>query len=425
MDPLLVRLRAVRRRLVVVRAVEAGLLGAVAAGVAGLGVMILRILRPDWLPAGLAHPAGPLVLPPAGFVAVFLVRVVMGVALRRAAIAADRAAGLKDRLATALEVLEGTGHGEGAARPARELDARLLDQARDRAAGLDAASLPFARHVGSRGRMTLAVLALLVVGAFLPSRAGPVVAPSRAAPAARHLEEVGRTVKLTPELRERLDRAVARLQEGAARRGEVDRATSAVYRHVAAKSETRRLAEEVLAGPTEARFQAIVRAAAEGDAAGAVDAAADLAEGLSAPAGSGGMGPGERDTLGDDLEQAADRAEDAGLPELAGLLDDAARATQTPTERTDAAFARLAAGMTAALSEASPEGIEQALASVARVRTEVGLPAEPSQPGPEAQAPSRPLPPADGERRAPSVADTTAAEVRPSDRPAVRRYFSR
>lgn len=103
MDPLISGLGRIRRRLLAVRALEAGLAGTVVAAAPALMVTVLRILWPRLLPPILAHPAAALALLPCGFLAAFVVRLAAGVSLHEAARAADRAAGLDDRLATALE----------------------------------------------------------------------------------------------------------------------------------------------------------------------------------------------------------------------------------------------------------------------------------------------------------------------------------
>ncbi|MBE3070935.1 MAG: hypothetical protein IMZ66_11935, partial [Planctomycetes bacterium] len=106
MDPLPAMLGRIRRRLLAVRALEAGLAGAIGgAALAAVGT-VLRILAPQAMPLAAAHPLLPMVLIPAGFVAAAIVRLASGATLREAALAADRAAGLRERLATALEVLE-------------------------------------------------------------------------------------------------------------------------------------------------------------------------------------------------------------------------------------------------------------------------------------------------------------------------------
>ncbi|HUX14921.1 MAG TPA: hypothetical protein VMW52_00520, partial [Phycisphaerae bacterium] len=63
MDPLKKLLCRVRRRLLAVRAAEAGLAGALVGACAALVQTLLRIFWPRALPAGWAEPLWPLVWP--------------------------------------------------------------------------------------------------------------------------------------------------------------------------------------------------------------------------------------------------------------------------------------------------------------------------------------------------------------------------
>jgi len=428
MGPLIAILKRVRRRLLLVRAVEAGLAGAIAAGGAGLALTLARIFVAGLLPAALAGPAAPLVLLPAGFLAALAVRLAAGVSLRSAARAADRAAGLKERLATALEVIEGDARREGV------LDARLVEQAREAAAGLDGGAHRFWRSGGRRGRAVLGVLLVLLVGAFIPSRGGPLVAPGRAERAAEELQNAARGMAIAPDLRERIERTIARLRAGAAREGEVNRASADLYRAATEADRRRMAAEKVLAAPANQEFQSVVRAAGRGDRAGAAAGASALASNLKTPPGEGGMSPAARDRLASDLDGAAGRAQKAGLADLAADLDAAARATRQPGPGTDQALRDLAEGMTAVLAPEAPGGsVAAVIAGVRRARAEAGLPAEPAaavaaagaegpaSPGAETSGGPEPL--VEGPAAEGSGARAAGPEVRPEDRPAVRRYF--
>ena len=432
MDPLIASLKRVRRRLVVVRAAEAGLAGAGAAAVAALLVMLLRILLPTFLPAALGAPLAPLVFVPAGFAAAFIVRAAAGVSLRRAAVAADRAAGLKECLATALEVLDARGGPGGW--PPGVLDERLLAEARAAAAALEPSRLRLARSAGRRGRAVLVMLVALLGGAFVPSIGGPRIASHEGRRAADALGRAAETVALAPALRDRIERTVARLRGGSAQQGEVDRATAELYRAVVEAGRRRADAARALAIPADPKFRAMVEAGHRGDGVGAAAAASDLGGRLRSDPGSGGMPLEDRQRLAADLDGAAAEAKKAGLADLGDGLHSAADAARQPDERTGDAFRSLAATVTQALGGAPGGTVAVALSGVRQARVEAGLAPEPP---PKAPAPGAPVPPelpvagaANGgpgpriETGTGSAAVAIPPEVRPEDRDVVRRYFN-
>jgi len=197
-EPLIGSLRRVRRRLLLVRALETGLAGAIGAATFAAVVTLIRIFLPQYVPVASAHPALPLGLVACGFAIGFLVRLARGVSLHEAAVAADRAAGLKERLATALEVLES---GDQALSPGL-LDDRLLDQARAAAAPLDPARLVLGRTLGRLAKAALVAVFVLVAGAFVPSVGGPPVAPQAAERAAATLDRLAQQGSVAPLVRE-------------------------------------------------------------------------------------------------------------------------------------------------------------------------------------------------------------------------------
>jgi len=429
MDPLLAALKRVRRRLRLVRAVEAGLLAGIL-GTAAAGVLVLLrifILRPGVLLAD--APALPLLLVPGGFAAGFLARVLAGVSLRGAAVAADRTAGLKERLATALEVLEQTD------RPAGVLDGRLLAQAREAAAALDVARLPMARHLVSRGRVLLAATLGLLVGAFIPSVAGPPLAPRAASRAAETIGAAARGAPIAPALRGEIERALAHLRSPGATRADADRATAALWRAAADADRQRREGARILGGIEQPDVRQMARAAASGDGAGAAAAADALADKLGTEPGSGGMPLADRERLADTLDGARVEADKADLTALAEGLRGAAAAVGRP----DAAGAKdalrgLAGAMTAALGDEAAGGVRVLVAAAQGVRRDLGLADLPDadragpatadlsgEPGAALAHPDLVGVPGDASPGGPTP--SVPPDVRPEDRPVVRRYF--
>ncbi len=424
MDPLTAGLKSVRRRLVAVRAAEAGLVGALVGAVAGGVLTLLRIFLPQVLPVWVAHPVLPLGLVPFGFVDLFVIRLLEGTSLRDAALAADRAGRLKERLATALEVRDGCRPGF--------LDGRLLDQAREAAGRLDARRLPLATSLGHRGKAVLLAVLVLAAAAFVPPLAGPPLQPRAAERAAQALENLARDGTIAPTIRETLERTIARLRDAGVRQGDAQRATSAVYQSVARAEGARRETLRAVAEIDDPDVRRIVRAASRGDSSGAAGAATALAERVASDAASGGMPPEARQRLADSLTGAAAPAGRAELTDLERALAAAADAVRKGDPKAAEPLARLAAALADALGKERSVGVAAVVAAVGQARRTLDLaesvpPAvaeaiagravEPI-PGPAAAAASNGVGAAVGTSGA-----RVPADVRPEDREVVRRYF--
>ena len=463
MEPLIASLRRVRRRLLLVRALETGLAGAIGAATFAAVVTLIRIFLPQYVPVASAHPALPLGLVACGFAIGFLVRLVRGVSLHEAAVAADRAAGLKERLATALEVLESgdqalspggmptpplRGHaaGQGSNMPSQRhaghathrpglLDDRLLDQARAAAAPLDPARLVLGRTLGRLAKAAMVAVFVLVAGAFVPSVGGPPVAPQAAERAAATLDRLAQQGSVAPVVREKIEEAVAKLRRAAPRQGTADKATAAVYETVTRVESVRREAIKTLLQVDNREFQKMVREAAKGDAEAAAGAAKDLADKLSTPAASSGMPLADRERLADGLTGAAAAVAPKDLADLAKELAAAAEAVRRGESGAGEKVRRLADEMTKKLGEKPGGGVAAVVQAVGEARRTLGLaesaPAELTPPGalpagagsepPPAAAGTNPVP--SGEATAPPSPAVIPAEVRPEDRDVVRRYF--
>lgn len=424
MDSLTAGLKSVRRRLVAVRAAEAGLAGALLGAVAGAVLTLLRIFLPQVLPVWAAHPVLPLVLVPFGFVDLFVIRLLEGTSLRDAALAADRAGRLKERLATALEV-------RGGCRPGL-LDGRLQDQAREAAEHLDARRLPLATSLGHRGKAVLLAVLVLAAAAFVPPLAGPPLEPRAAERAARALENLARDGTIAPTIRETLERTIARLRDAGVRKGDAQRATSAVYQSVARAEGARRETLRAVAEIDEAEMQRMVRAASRGDSSGAAGAAAALAERVASDAASGGMLPEARERLADSLTGAAAAAGRAELTDLERALAAAADAVRKGGAKAAEPLGRLVAALTDALGKKRSVGVAAVVAAVGQARRTLDL-AE-SVPPAVAEAvagrAARPIPVPPAAAASNGVGAATGAggvqipaDVRPEDREVVRRYF--
>jgi hypothetical protein len=435
MDPLGKLLRRVRRRLLAVRAAEAGLAGALVGAGAALVQTLLRIFWPRALPAGWAEPLWPLVWPAAGFAAAFLARLFVGASLRQAALAADRAGRLKERLATALEVLDAA-----AESPGHALDAHLLEQARSVAERLAVPNSSLAKSLGQRGRMVLAAILVLASLSFVPSVAGPPLAAPAASRAADALTRAARDERIAPDLRQAVERSVGRLLEAGARRRDAEEATQEVRQAAAQAAERRRAAGEALQKIENPQVKKMVEAASAGDGAGAGAAAGELANRLRGEPGKPalsnaegtGMPPVERERLADALQGAAPAAAEANFARLAAELQAAADAVRQSKGDAAETLGRLAAAITEAFGDPSRQGAEGVLAALEQARRALGLAEVPSpaegaavagaaRPS-EAQTAGASAVPAEG------GAGTAAGlpvppEVRPEDRDVVQRYF--
>jgi len=438
-------LRRIRRRLLLVRAAEAGLLGAIAAAPVAAAVTGVRILRPESVPLAAAHPALPLALVACGFVLALLVRLAMGVSLRQAALAADRAASLKERVATALEVLgQSPGHGM--------LDERLIEQATEEAAKLDVARLPLARTAGRSVRVLLVAVLVLVVAAFIPPVGGPPVGRQDADRAAETLRRAAAAApeSVHPDIRSQMGRAAQALARPGVRRAGADQATAAVFDAAARIERARQATLDELKKVENPEIQEMARAAAAGDVGQAALQASKAADRLLGPPGSGAATEADRRRVADGLTGAAPTALREHLPELAAQL----RACAEAVRRADAEAVRralqdLAIRMTEDLGDRPESGPRDLMAAVAEARRAMGLP---DLPAPDPEMGGMPRPPLPGHAgagdhahanggvgmppsgEAAGAAPTTApgaspppaaisADVHPEDREVVRRYF--
>jgi len=422
MNALLANLKPVRRRLIAVRAVEAGLAGALAGAVAGAVLTLVRIVVPQVLPLWAAHPLLPLVLVPFGFVDLFVIRLLEGATLRDAAVAADRAGRLKERLATALEVLKGE-------RPGL-LDGRLLDQAEAAAARLEPRRLPLAVSLDRRGKAVLVAILVLSAAAFVPPLAGPPLKPRAAERAALALEKVADEGTVAPTIRRAVEEMIAGLRDPRARRGDAQQATTAVYQAVAEADRARRKTLRAVSAIDDADVRRMARAASQGDASGAGDAAADLADRLAADAASGGVPPEARERLADRLSGAAAMAGQGGLADLERDLAAAADAVRKGDPTAGETLNRLAATLTDAFGKKTSGGMAAVVAAVGQARRTLGL-AESVPPAVAEAVAGAAVEPTDVP---PAVAVPSGAgvgtagapipdNVRPEDREVVRRYF--
>jgi len=440
MDPLVTALKRIRRRLVAVRAAEVGLAGLLVAAAPALVLTALRIVLPRVLPAAWTHPAAALALLPAGFLAAFAVRYLVGTSLHTAARAADRAAGLDDRLASALERKRSQESfypsGKGRLEPFSELDPFLLADARRAAADLDPRRLRLSRSLGRRGRAALAAAVVLAGLALVPSRAGPPVDRPSAERAAAALAPLAEDTAVAPAVRDAIERAVDRLRRPGARRGDAARATGAVYEAAGQARRAREQTAKALASAEVEEMRTMVRSARAGDGAGAAAAADDLADRLSRDATAGGLMPAARKRLADTLDAASPHAREAGVVDLDRTLTDAAKAIRSEdTERARSRLADLAASMARHLGPEGGATVAAAVEAVDRARRAMGLPpaAAPAVGRPLAEAGDVDLPEGEAAGAPPDAAVGETGEgvpaagvpdtVRPQDRDVVRRYF--
>ena len=479
MDPLVRNLKRIRRRLLAVRAAEAGLQGATAAAALAIFLTGVRILLPHSLPLLATHPGWPITLVPLGFAAFTLARLVRGVSLQEAAIEADRAADLKERLSTAYEVLtkaklakrglapfpavqekvpvpvlpsvaasplaafgsetqarRGEGGARGDAVPAGLLDDRLIAQARDASAALDAAHLPMARALNRRLRNLLVGLVLVLAGGFIPSVGGPVLPPGVSERAATQIQEAAASKTIAPAIRSAVEKALESLQAPGVTQGDIDKATSPIYVAARKAAEDRKTATRLLTKIDSPEVREMVRTALAGNPGGASAAGKSLADKVSADPGSGGMPLEDRERLADSLTGTAVEAKKTDLLPLAAALNGAADAVKRPDAgKAGEAFGALAAAMTEALGQEAGGGIPALVSAVRKIRQESGLPDLPSGDVPGEAAPSgvaSTIPPVVGDTPAALPATGTVGagtappippDVKPEDRDVVRRYF--
>jgi len=398
-------LRRIRRRLLLVRAAEAGLLGAIAASPVAAAVTGVRILRPESVPLASAHPALPLALMACGFVLAMLVRLAMGVSLRQAALAADRAANLKERLATALEVAQesaadGARHqADGVPRPPLPghasaeahahadggvgippapgmLDERLIEQATEEAAKLDVARLPLARTAGRSVRVLLVAVLVLVVAAFIPPVGGPPVGRQEADRAAETLRRAAAAPEsMHPDIRSQMGRAAQALARPGIRRAGADQATAAVFDAAARIEQARQATLAELAKVENPEIQEMARAAAAGDMGQAVSQASKAADRLLGTPGAGAASEADRRRVADGLTGAAPTALRERLPELAAQLRACAEAMrQADADAVRRALQDLAIRMMQDLGDRPGSGPRDLMAAVAEARRAMGLP---------------------------------------------------
>jgi hypothetical protein len=429
---LIAALRRFRRRLLIVRAAEAGLAGAVGAAELAAVVTVIRIILPQHVPTTAAHPALPLVFLPCGFVIAFLVRLMMGLSLREAAIVADHVAGLKERLSTALEVFESAPAGRAGA-----LDERLLAEARQIAANLKPQRLRAPEYLGRREKILAAAILVLAAATLIPSVGGPPVEPQAAERAAETLERIAAEPALAPAVRQQIEKAVASLRRPGVRSDGADQATQAVYQAAAKADRARAETLAALKEVDQPEIQEAVRAAAAGDASAASGAAEKAAARLAATPGAGGIAPPDRKRMADGLAGAAQVARKEDLARLAAELDAAAEAVRRADPATAETLRNLASAMTEALrapAAATAGGTVTVAEAIAEARRAVGLAELPAASGFAKATPDKS---AAGSTGVPPAAQTSVAgspapsaegaavppEVRPEDRDVVRRYF--
>jgi hypothetical protein len=381
MDPLLTDLRRIRRRLRTVRALEAAMAGAAVGAAVAAVVTFVRIVLPQAMPTVAAWPILAMLAIPLGFLAALLGRLAAGPTLIAAARAADRAAGLKECLATACEVLASDSRGL--------LDDRLLAEARAVAARLDVRRLPLATTLVRRSRIALVGILIIAASLFIPSLGGPVLAPPAAGRAAEALRPLAANTAIAPALREKIEQALLALRTPDVRQGTADEATAGIRRAMVEIEEGRLGVEQTLAASDNEELQRMVRAAARGDARAAAAAAAGLAERLNASPGSGGISSDQREHVTASLIGAAAAASRANLTELAARLKAASayakasadRSAATGTSASPAASATTVAsasgsgGASATASDsahtaAAPGSAEQPLAALSAAMTQ-------------------------------------------------------
>jgi hypothetical protein len=409
MDPLQISLRRIRHRLVWVRAVEAGLAGAIGAAQLAAVITVIRIVLPQHVPQTSAHPALPLVLVPCGFVVGLAWRWVAGATLREAAMAADQAAGLQERLTTAAEVIERTPSRQGA------LDEHLLGQARAVAAAIDPRKLALARSMPRRAKIVAVAVLILVIGALVPAVGGPAVTPATAQQAAAALEQAAAKDSLAPAIRAAVEKATAALTQSGVRQAEADRVTSGILESIDRQTRARRDVAAALDATKNPELKDLLAKVEQGDLEGARRAAEKLGLRLAQPSGAGGPPPEERERVAAGLSGAAQVARQEDMPRLAAELEAAAAAVRQAQPDLAKTLQDLAAGMTESLRPPSAEDV----AVVAQVRRSLDLP----PPRPAATATASPPVVSSVATSTSQAVEADASAIRPEDRDVVRQYF--
>jgi hypothetical protein len=421
MDPLLESLGRIRRRLLALRAVEAGLMGAMAAAPPAALFTLMRIFMPERVPLSAAWPILPLVLLPCGFVLGAVWQLVRGVSMHEAAMTADRAAGLQERLTTAVEVISPSLRGTlgtprypaASAAGSRQglLDARLLDQARTAAAKIDVTQLRLARSMPRTARIVAVAALVLAAAALVPSVGGPAVPQRVAAKAVEALHQVATKESLALSIRAALDKAAAALAAGNVSQSQADRATAGILDTINRQAAARREIGAALdaANPD---LKEMMDKVAHGNMDGARKSAERLGIKLQESSGAGGP-TDEHKKVAAGLAGAAQVARQKDLPRLAAELEKAAEAVRRSQPDLAKTLADLASQMTESLRPPSAEDV----AVVAQVRTALGhsLPVVTGTTASPVVAPT-PTGPA-------AIVAADSPAIHPEDRDIVRRYF--
>jgi hypothetical protein len=414
MDAFLASLRRIRRRVLAVRAVEAGLAGAVAGAELAAVVTVIRILLPEHTGVVATYPALPLALLPAGFLVGALWRLAGGVSLRETARVADTAAGLQERLTTAIEVLE-----HKAPVTPGLLDERLLDQARAAASAIDPKQLKLGRSMTRSAKVVAAAVLVLVVGAMIPAMGGPAVPAPAAERASGALQQMAAETDLSPAVRAAVEKAVSTLQQSGLRQQAADQATSAVLDAMNRQQQARADITAALAKSENADLRDLARAIQEGDLAAARKIAARLGLKLESRPETGGLPPSEREHVAAGLSGAAAVARTEDLVRLAEEMEAAAAAVRAGQAEAAEVLRRAAEEMALSLRPPSPEDV----AAVAQARKVLGLPAVNPAPPVVAGVPVQPVAPATGSEGPPAIEAAASPAIHPEDREVVRKYF--
>ena len=412
MDPLLTSLGRIRRRLLALRTVEAGLIGAMGAAPPAALFTLIRILMPQHVPQTAAWPALPLALLPSGFLVGMAWQLVRGVSMHEAAMAADRAAGLQERLTTAVETLSPRA---GGALRAGLLDKHLLEQARAAAAAVEPCRLHLTRTMPRTARVVAVAALLLTAATLVPSVGGPPVPPRVAQKAADALRQVATKDTLAPAIRAWMDNAAKVLAEPGVRQAEADRATAGILESMSRQAAARRDIAAALSATENPDLKDIMKKVEQGDLDGARKAAERLGMKLRGVAGRGRSAAGRPTEGGRRPLGAAPLARQEDLPRLAAELERAAEAIRRSQPDLTKTLQELASQMTESLRPPSAEDV----AVVSQVRTAIGSAPPPAVTGTTAALPAV-APTATGPA---AVEAALSPAIHPEDRQVVRQYF--